>query len=331
MPDVITHALGATEAIKRIEDPIASLVQKNLNVYRLGAQGPDFFFYYHVLPGQDAKRSNEYGSRLHREHSFAFLLTLLDYAKIKHKSKDFPLLLSYSLGFITHYAFDLTMHPFIYAHSGVAKANDPDSEIYHYYHKMYEIACDTYLLMEKKKRIAGRFRASQWIDLRGNFPLAIAKMLSACVDSVHGIEWSKEEYQEALESLPQVLDIMHDPYRIKQYGFRLLEITLRKKHAYTQALYLHKVPENPSFFNLDHQPWFHPVRKDLVFTDSFMDRYEQSVDLAESFLRVAIGYLEGTQTRNDLLAVIGDNAYDTGLPWKDDQTMTFARCVFETL
>jgi len=331
MPDVITHALGATEALNRIEDPIASLIHKNMNSYRLGAQGPDFFFYYHVLPGQDDKESNEYGSRLHREFPFAFLLALMDYAKIKRKSKDFPVLVSYSLGFLTHYAFDLTLHPFIYAHSGVVKENDPNSHIYHYYHKMYEIACDTYLLMEKKKQIAGRFRASQLIDLRGNFPIAIPKMLGACINSVHGIRWSYEDYQEALESMPRVLDLVHDPYRIKQYGFRLLETFMRKKHAYTQALYLHKLPEDPNFFNLDHQPWFHPVKKELVFTDSFIDRYEKSVDLAETFLRTAIGYLDGTQTRNDLLAVFGDKAYDTGLSWKEDQTMTFTRCVFETL
>lgn len=331
MPDVITHALGATEAINRIEDPIASLIHKNLNAYRLGAQGPDFFFYYHVLPGQDGKEADEYGSRLHREHPFAFLMSLLDYAKIKRKSKDYPILVSYSLGFLTHYAFDLTMHPFIYAHSGVTKENDPDSQIYRYYHKMYEVACDTYLLEKKKKQIAGRFRASQWIDLRENFPDAIPKMLGACVDSVHGIKWSYADYQEALESLPRVLDIMHDPYRIKHYGFHALELLLHKKHAYTQALYLHKVPEDPSFFNLDNQPWFHPVDQEVIYTDSFMDRYEQAVDTAEAFLRVAIGYLNGNQSRNDLLAEIGDLAYDTGLPWQEDQTMDFTRCVFETL
>ena len=331
MPDVITHALGATEAINRIEDPIASMIHKNLNVYRLGAQGPDFFFYYRVLPGQDDKHSDEYGGRLHQEFPFEFLLSMMDYAKIKRKSKDFPILVSYCLGFLTHYAFDLTMHPFIFAHSGVVKKDDPDTHIYRYYHKMYEIACDTYLLMEKKKQLSGRFRASQWIDLRGNFPKAIPKMLGACVDSVHHIKWSYEDYQEALESLPRVLDLTHDPYRIKQYGFKMLETVTRKKYAYTQALYLHRVPEDPSFFNLDRQPWFHPVKHDLVFTDSFMDRYEKCVDLAESFLRTAIGYLEGNQTRNDLLAVIGDRAYDTGLPWKEDQTMSFTRCVFETL
>jgi hypothetical protein len=331
MPDVITHALGAVEAISRIDDPLASIVQKNKNIYRLGAQGPDFFFYYHVLPGQDSNGAGEYGGRLHREHSFDFLMSLLDYAKIKKKSKDYPVLASYSLGFLTHYAFDLTMHPFIFAHSGVVKADEPDTKVYHYYHKMYEIAGDTFLLYEKKKQIAGRFRASQWIDLRSDFPRAIPKMLAACIDSVHGIKWSYDDYQEALESMPRTLDILHDPLRIKQYGFYALEFILRRRLAYTQALYLHKVPDNPSFFNLDHQPWFHPARKDIIYTDSYLDRYEQGVDRAESFLRVAIGYLEGSLNREDLLAEIGDMAYDTGLPWTEDQTMEFTRCVFETL
>ena len=331
MPDVITHALGAMEAIDRIDHPLVKSIKKNSNAYRLGAQGPDFFFYYRVFPGQDSEDAHQYGGVLHRKHPFAFLLALLDYAKIKRKSKDFPILLSYSLGFVTHYAFDQTMHPFIYAHSGVAKDDQPETQIYHFYHKMYEIACDTYLLQEKKKMNAGRFRASQWIDLREDFPRAIPKMLDACVDSVHGIKWDYEDYQEALESMPKILDILYDPYRIKRYGFVALELLLRRRRAFTQALYLHKVPEDPNFFNLNRQPWFHPTDNTLIFNDSFMDRYKQCVDKAEAFLEVALGYLDGSKTRVDLLSVFGDVAYDTGLPWKEDQTMEFTRCVFETL
>ncbi len=331
MPDVITHALGAMEAINRIDHPLTKSIKKNPNTYRLGAQGPDFFFYYRVMPGQDPNHAHQYGGILHRDHPFDFLLALLDYAKIKRKSKDFPILLSYSLGFITHYAFDQTMHPFIYAHSGVPKDGQPDSQIYHYYHKMYEIACDTYLLQEKKKLSAGRFRASQWVDLRGNFPRAIPKMLDACVNSVHGIKWEYEDYQEALESLPRVLDILYDPYRIKRHGLVALELLLRRKRAFTQAIYIHKLPEAPGFFNLNHQPWFHPANHEVISNDSFMDRYEQCVDKSEAFLNVALGYIDGSKTRVDLLSVIGDVAYDTGLPWQEDQTMEFARCVFETL
>jgi hypothetical protein len=331
MPDVITHALGAMEAIDRIDHPMTKLIKKNTNAYRLGAQGPDFFFYYHVLPGQDSGNAPHHGSLLHRDHPYAFLLALLDYTKIKRKSKDFPILLSYSLGFLTHYAFDQTMHPFIYAHSGVAKDDQPDTQIYHFYHKMYEIACDTYLLQEKKKMIAGRFRSSQWIDLREDFPHAIPKMLDACINSVHGITWKTEDYQEALESIPKILDALYDPYRIKRYGLVALELLLRKKRAFTQALYLHRVPEDPSFFNFDHQPWFHPTDHTLIYTDSFMDRYDQCVDKAESFLDVALGYIEGSKTKADLHAVIGDVAYDTGIPWKENQSMDFTRCVFETL
>ena len=331
MPDVITHALGAMEAIDRFDHPLTKLIKKNTNVYRLGAQGPDFFFYYRALPGQDAQGAHKYGGMLHQNHPFAFLLALLDYTKIKRKSKDFPILLSYSLGFITHYAFDQTLHPFIYAHSGVARDDQPGTQIYHYYHKMYEIACDTYLLQEKKKLNAGRFRSSQWIDLREDFPRAISKMLDACVNSVHGIKWETEDYQEALESMPKILDTLYDPYRVKRYGFAALELLLRKRHAFTQALYLHKLPEDPSFFNLDHQPWFHPTDSTLIFNDSFMDRYDQCVDKSEAFLDVAIGYIDCSKTRVDLYGVLGDVAYDTGILWKEKQSMDFTRCVFETL
>ena len=78
--------------------------------FAAGANGPDSFFCYEVWKKR-AKRHYDLpglGNRMHEEKTGAFLRSLC--ANVKTRPQ-----VEYALGFLSHYAADTVVHPFIYA------------------------------------------------------------------------------------------------------------------------------------------------------------------------------------------------------------------------
>ncbi len=114
MPGFITHYICAQAVLKAASPHVRKIVEEYSNLYNLGAQGPDIFYYY--LPGLVKKQTRGIGNRLHQENPGAFIMNLAD-AIQNADEKDKPMLFAYTAGYITHYALDSATHPFVYAHS----------------------------------------------------------------------------------------------------------------------------------------------------------------------------------------------------------------------
>ncbi|MBQ7948727.1 MAG: zinc dependent phospholipase C family protein [Clostridia bacterium] len=108
MPATYTHHLIAKYALDTLPTAVQNVVRTNLPLYFFGAQGADFCFFYRFLN----PKSKNLGSFLHRKGGYTAFCTLKTLA-----SRDLKLF-TYMLGFATHYAADVTFHPFVYAQSG---------------------------------------------------------------------------------------------------------------------------------------------------------------------------------------------------------------------
>ena len=107
MPAHYTHHLIASKALDTLPAPTKNIISLYLPLYFFGAQGADFCFLYRYL----SPRGKNLGSHLHRSGGYPAFCVLKSLA-----SRDLKLL-AYTLGYITHYAADVTFHPFIYAHA----------------------------------------------------------------------------------------------------------------------------------------------------------------------------------------------------------------------
>lgn len=108
MPATYTHHLIARETYKALPPEIQNKICCAFSLYFFGAQGPDFCFFDRSLN----PKAKNLGSYLHREGGFPTFCVLKVLA-----ARD-PILLSYALGYITHYAADSTFHPYVYATAG---------------------------------------------------------------------------------------------------------------------------------------------------------------------------------------------------------------------
>ena len=107
MPAYYTHHLVASKALDTLPAPTKNILDLYLPLYFFGAQGADFCFLYRYL----SPREKNFGSYLHRQGGYPAFCVLKSLA-----SRDLPLL-AYTLGYTTHYAVDVTFHPFVYAHA----------------------------------------------------------------------------------------------------------------------------------------------------------------------------------------------------------------------
>ena len=108
MPASYTHHLIAKYALDTLPDNVINVVRPNLSLYFFGAQGADFCFFYRFLN----PKSKNLGSYLHRKGGYT------SFQVLKSLSVRNLKLFSYLLGYATHYAADVTFHPFVYSLSG---------------------------------------------------------------------------------------------------------------------------------------------------------------------------------------------------------------------
>ena len=105
MPEGYTHVRTAQKAAAAIHYKVQCPA-----AFAAGANGPDSFFCYEVWKKR-AKRHFDLptlGNRMHEEQTGAFLRSLCRHVKSRPQ-------VEYALGFLSHYAADTVVHPFVYA------------------------------------------------------------------------------------------------------------------------------------------------------------------------------------------------------------------------
>lgn len=105
MPEGYTHVRTAQQAAAAIHYKIQCPA-----AFAAGANGPDSLFCFEVWKPHAKRRYDlpALGNRMHEENTGAFLLSLCRHVKTRPQ-------VEYALGFLSHYAADTVVHPFVYA------------------------------------------------------------------------------------------------------------------------------------------------------------------------------------------------------------------------
>lgn len=141
MPSVLTH-YGFN---KEVLNNDISFLKNNHDIYLLGAQGPDPFFFYGIIPSFKLKNSNlirNYGSRLHKIEPSEVFAMFFKYAN-NNANKD--VLYAYILGAGLHYILDRKIHPYVYYNTGFSD-DKKKKRRYFSWHTLFETNMDVLLM-----------------------------------------------------------------------------------------------------------------------------------------------------------------------------------------
>jgi len=130
MPAYLTHRMAGEKVLGTIDVPHKA-------AFYLGCQGPDMLFFHNYQPWRRDKTMFALGVSMHSRDTRALLEHLIRFAK-RYEGVDRDELVSYAIGFLTHYAVDKNAHPIVYRISG-----DDDA-----LHQAIEYMWDSYTAVE---------------------------------------------------------------------------------------------------------------------------------------------------------------------------------------
>ncbi|XMB86260.1 zinc dependent phospholipase C family protein [Mycoplasmatota bacterium WC44] len=315
MPDSITHAFFAEEVTKKLN---IDSIKLNNELYLVGAQGPDPYFYYKFLPWKNNEGLPKIGNLLHSKFTQRFFLTYLDKLKENYSKNGY----SFILGWICHYALDSITHPYIYHFTGNYIKTDKSTYSYRGNHLQLERSIDS-IFLRRKGYNSNKFKATKEIFTLLEIPSEVVQLLDSTIKDIYGLDNMGNNYNNAYKDYRKSLNIMsYDPYGIKKLLYRVMDLFNRKsKFVYKTFSYYNNVNPKVDYLNESNIEWVHPLDDSEVSTESFIDLYNKAKNKAAFIITKVNEYMLNKNT--DLSNVIKNITYDTGREFSDKSQMKY--------
>ncbi|WP_163971355.1 zinc dependent phospholipase C family protein [Oceanobacillus halotolerans] len=290
MPNIWTHMLFCEEVVDSIGHSYP--FSQDEAYMKLGAQGPDPFFYYNFWPWVKDEPIHEIGKLLHTKHCGAFLIDLIEEAKSANSRVK-----AYVFGFVTHHILDRQTHPYIHFRAGYEGNN----------HQRLEVRIDTKMMHKFYNLNTWKVPVYKEIDVGSNLQEELAMMLHKTI-AKHYPEINRPSpayIQKAYRDMKRALKILADPYGWKNALFGSL----------IGAFSHQPIKDDIDDLNENHTTWYHSATN-KPSNNSFIELYDQARVEGSVLLRELIKFWEnGSEvSKQRLVELIGDISYDTGEP-----------------
>lgn len=325
MPDILTHIAFADEILGKINLKIlSSEISKRKELYRLGAQGPDVFYYYKFLSEQN--NINRIGNMLHEEKTGIFLKRSFDYIVSKQlNEEDYFSIVSYVTGFLCHYILDKNVHPFVYRFSGFCFEMGAEKGAYCHNHKIMENMIDVYVWHDKKNTHAYKQPVYSLIGTDRDLPAIIKTYLQDTIQDVYDIRLTKKEIYCAYKNMITAFKLLYDPYKIKKNILKGLEKIRGKNIILGKPFYSSNIDESKKYMNFEKVTWTHPLDENEVYNYSFMELYDKAI---EECLRMMYQILAAIEKRETIdINIIGNKSYLTNLKYDSKPNLVKAEAI----
>jgi hypothetical protein len=317
MPAHISHLLFAEEALAAaLPSSGPALLARWGNLYRFGAQGPDFFFHNQRTRPTGLK----YGVAAHREGYGRLVAALVqEIQHLKEKSICSPAeaeqLEAYCLGFATHGFLDRWAHPYIVYFSGWVDPRRPETERYFRSHIFLERILDVLLLRQRRGLQVSEFPLLSRLTCGEQLPYPLVKALLKALNVAYPQMRFKSRDRRRIENAYADALLFYTYTDPGQPENRRLAVERDRLEDRRRLAFFHplELPRGIDFLNEGHRPWLHPCFADRSSTASFPELFEAALAEAVPALRVLAEALEGRRDPQEVERAVGNASLNTGL------------------
>jgi len=326
MPAILTHYIAGQAVLNSLAPQIREKIKPCEQLYNLGTQGPDIFFYY--LPGAMRKRSRGIGQYMHQHDLGLFLVQMAQEAKAASCHGACPglrpggldpqsppcdlqsAIFSYTAGFIMHYVVDSHTHPYVYARTEKSGASKIENSTTH--HK-FEAAIDNAMLKIFSGKNPAAYKLWQLIDADRTQMTAASGATSAAIRTIYDRAISQKDVRKAMRYMVQIVRLIQSRRgkRKKLMGFT--EKLLFGQPLNASIIHDQDIDSSVDYLNEKNQPWQAPWES-AASTDSFLDRYQAAVGEGSQIVQMLYDYVYGSFAIEDLQEKLGNRSLKTGLP-----------------
>ena len=268
----------------------------------LGAQGPDPLFFHQKYHPWRSGHVCTLGNRMHGQRTAAFLLALLAEARTEVQW-------AYACGFLTHYAADTTVHPFVYAW-----ARNEDGTYCPPKHNLLEAAWDTWVWQENGGTDAPKYYRT--MPEKAELAEIAALTAKAAADVFPEYPVTAAEIRRAYLDVRRCERVLNSQHGRRRRFFGWLERKLGKPDMITQIVPPATVPEE-DILNASRAPWANPWLPEEVRTESVPDLRAAAEAHGAELITAAERFRSKEMSAEELTALLGDRHYSSGLPWQE--------------
>lgn len=329
MPALLTHYLCGDKMLNIIKNTHEDkIITKYRQVFNLGTQGPDIFFYHNALPWNKGQSLDYIGERLHDEKVNMFFKAALEYIKgIDSESQN--ILTAYLSGYACHYALDTHAHPYIFYKTGFDTGDGLEHKKYSYYHRRFEAAIDVLMMDKICNKEARHTNASRLIKVSKGEAETIASMYHRVFSKVFSLDIKEEEIKKAIFNMIGITAVLRDIWGMKK---KFIENMERKKGNYplvSSLIYPMKIHDNRDYLNLQNSLWYYPWDNCNANSQSFLQMFEEASLESHKLTNIIFSFIDNKIPIDDALELIGNRSFSSGLDCDMDVKFKYFDCIFE--
>ena len=314
MPNIITHTIFCEEVLKTITNhKYRSIIEAHMEEYRIGTNGPDFFFFHGTFPLRKKNKSEipMIGTMFHREKINLFYDTAIQTYHAQEEGTLKEAMASYVIGHYLHWQLDSIMHPYVVYRTGFKEAMST------YYHHRFESMMDTMLLDHYRHTSIKHFKTYEICKRSENSVKAIANIYLPCIAKCQNKIIASDLIKASLQDWEKAQRYLYDPNGIKYCSLKVIEKINHTPWYISGNVVRATIDQRYDVMNENHTLWKHPCTGKESFESVYdlMDRAMQEAQIGLSHLFHAME----DQDINPLLRFIDDKTYANGVKGKAER------------
>jgi len=329
MPALITHYLCGNEMLKLIDEGyVKDTILNHRNVFNLGTQGPDIFFYYGAWPWAKNEGIEKLGNRMHEKKTGEYILEALKYAALSDEVSK-SILTAYMCGYLCHYVLDCYTHPYIFYKTGFVRRGEEYTSKYTCCHRMFETALDVLMLRHELGKKPSEFNASEKIKVSKQAAYVIGEMYSYVLDKVYAVDISAELVCRTIADIVGIAAALRDITGIKKKLLSRLEKNLGKLPMFSSMIMPLEIKDGLDYLNDSHSAWYLPWDNTRDMTSSFIENYKDAAAESKAIIEAILIYISSNKDLENVISLIGNRSFSTGQDCNVDFEFRYFDCIYE--
>ena len=337
MPAILTHYIAGQAVLHGLAPQVRAKIQPCEQLYSLGTQGPDIFFY--DIPGALRKRTRGIGSYMHQNDLGLFLVQMAREARYAGPASDpaaprgmrpLPVvefdepdkeseakpafntrdaIFSYTAGFVMHYLVDSRTHPYVYAHTEKPGLSQIANSTCHH---RFETAIDIAMLQIFSGKKPADYRLWKLINANRAEMTAASGAASAAIQDIYDRVVSQREVRKAMRCMVQIVRLIQSRKGRRKKLLGWAEKLILGHPLNSAIIHDQDIDTGIDWFNEENRHWRAPWESSSS-TDSFLDRYQAAVDEGLQIVQILHDYVYGSLPIETLQEKLGNRSLKTGL------------------
>lgn len=273
MPGFAVHYLFGEDLLKNYkENYLKRCISKHIEIYNMGLQGPDMFFYFFLSP---LLYKRNIGSIMHTKDVGRFKLNFIkSLDEIDDKEKK-VIAISYFAGFLGHCTLDKICHPYVYAVTDYEhKGKDYFSK-----HVDLETEIDRLYVRKHKNMDLYYFRRKETLNISSVEIEVLAEVfVNAFRLTYPDVKLDKKRMELVINIFKQSSSIFNDKYGVKKKIVGFFEKLILKRKVISPMFIVERQNNNlNNVLNMEGKEWYNPWDKEIIRKESFPGLYKNAI------------------------------------------------------